>query len=72
MDAPKFSPMATITTSTLFSGNTDKACSSVASMTKGCGNLFLQTIHPADAHVRTYHFVPQCRKLFCQHVTIIP
>ncbi|CUP56797.1 Protein of uncharacterised function (DUF3843) [Bacteroides uniformis] len=39
---------------------------------KGCGNLFLQTIHPADAHVRTYHFVPQCRKLFCQHVTIIP
>ena len=39
---------------------------------KGCSNLFLQTIYPAGAHVRTYHFVPQCRKLLCQHVTIIP
>jgi len=41
IDAPKFSPIATITISTLFNGNTDNDCSSVASMTKAVAILSL-------------------------------
>ena len=41
IDAPKFSPIATITISTLFNGNTDNDCSSVASMTKAVATLSL-------------------------------
>ena len=48
MEAPKFSPIATMTTSTLFKGSTDKACPSVASITKAVATLsFKLSTRPA-------------------------